>query len=96
MGSVSPRNPTGRSYTPSGPGRTRGTPLYLPLCVSGRVLCLLVFPRLSLSPKGPRQDQRDLCLSAAVLERLDPVFHHVPTGRPYPSSDPGTIAETRV
>ena len=51
---VYPRSPTGRPYPQRGPGKTRGTRVYPPLCGSGWALCIPRSPTgRPYPPSGP-------------------------------------------
>ena len=68
-----PRSPAGRPHPQSGPGKTRGTRLYPPICGSGWPMHTSFSDRVSVSPKQSRQDRRDSGLLAAVWEWLHPM-----------------------
>ena len=66
MGFVSPRTPMGIPYPPSGPGRTGGFGC-IRRCVGVDGPCVSSYPHgAALSPKRPKQDQRDSGVCAAV------------------------------
>ena len=96
-----PTAPTGRPYLPNGPSTTGGPQVYLPLCEGSRKLNRTGHPHgASLSPRQPRQDQRDSGVSTTawrgVGSAIIPDPPPPPPGRPYTPNGPGRTGGTRV